>query len=276
MLKNYFIYVISLVLVAVAVPLALQQSQQPQEIRQRAQGIGLDNSAFEVSTNNENTTLDISPSTPQGVTPTIYCVGGVGAPPCAPITSPTAPTGGSVTPGNSTPPVGGTNPTTNPNPTIEPCTSDSSASIQSNKGKKKKKSNGGFLEEFFKFLMKIIEWFLGGGGTFPPGNPQPTGGPEPTDDPEPTGGPEPTTNPCPEPTETVTPSEPAASPSQPMSSTQPTVIPSTGGPSGTPGQQDARLRRHPSSSRWTERSPGSSRLRSHYLIWRDSRQPEDL
>jgi hypothetical protein len=159
------------------------------------------------------------------VTPTVYCLGS------CPTTSPS---GTSVSPTESTNPsitstasIEPTSGTTDPTPTIDPCDDQDTSSIMHNK--KHKKSSGGFLEMFFKFLMKLIEYFLGGGGNFPiPGTPQPTGGPQPT------SGPQPTITPCPDPTT----GQPTNAPTQ-QASVQPTApvsSPSTA-PSGTPSGQ---------------------------------------
>lgn len=131
---------------------------------------------------------------PTLITPTIYCVGGVGEPPCAPIspTNSVVPTAGTGTTTPVSPTAGGTNPTSNPSPTISPCATDTLASIMHNKGKQKKKfranNQGGFLEQFLQFLFKLIEWLL-----------QKIGTPIPTDP----GTPIVTPTPCPDPTGAV-------------------------------------------------------------------------
>src|SRR4051812_30708559 len=78
----------------------------------------------------------------QAVTPTLYCVGGNGQPPCAPINSPTAsvaPVTGATTPGASSPtPVSSeTTSTPSTSPTIDPCASDSTTSALSGKHRRK-------------------------------------------------------------------------------------------------------------------------------------------
>jgi hypothetical protein len=194
-------------------------------------------------------TVPLSPA-PTGVTPTIYCVGGVGAPPCAPLspTIATAPIGGSgsITPGTTTPPVGGTNPTTNPVPSIEPCSTESSASVQHN-NKSKKKPQGGFIERFIRFIFQLIEFLLQRLGIQIPGYPPtpPGGNPVPTQapgggNPNPTQTPGTNPTPCPEPTDTPAPTtgnqpttaQPTAQPSigliSPTVATQPTVNPTAG------------------------------------------------
>jgi hypothetical protein len=170
------------------------------------------------------------------VTPTVYCLGS--CPTAEPTQSEISPTGISS----------GSNPATSPHPsnplstitdpTINtPCEENSDASIMHDK--KHKKSAGGFWEMFMKFLLMLIELFLGGGGNLPiPGTPQPTGGPAPTDTPQPT------TIPCPDPTTgqpTSAPSTttaPTASAATPTLFNQPTVAPTVpvGGGTGVTGQ----------------------------------------
>lgn len=155
-------------------------------------------------------------SAQQPVTPTVYCVGGVGAPPCAPIdpTSPSASPFVSVSPSlaqTTSTPTSSTNPPTSPSPTVEPC--ESQNSIQHWGGKKKKKfkggkrgnSGGGFFEMFIEFLRKFIEWFMGGGGGQMPTLPDPGQNPEPTDEPD--RGDEPDPCDAPEPSDTPDPSD---------------------------------------------------------------------
>jgi hypothetical protein len=165
------------------------------------------------------------------VTPTVYCLGSCPT---------TAPSGTTTSPTQSTNPTvsttGGVSPTSgsnSPAPTVDPCASESEASIQHNKKKKKhKKSKGGFWEMFMKFIMKFIEKYFGGGTG--PGNPSPTTAPSPTDGPGPTDDPTPTVSPCPSPSDGA----PGATQSPTEQPTQqPTNVPSIGLVSPTTSQQ---------------------------------------
>lgn len=178
------------------------------------------------------------------ITPTIYCVGGTGGGPCATI-APTYAMQPSITGGANVtlPPIGGTNPTSgagNPNPTTTPCAIDSTSGIMHNKDKHKKKfkeNKGGLIEQFFKFLLKLIEWLISGGQfPVPNPNPNPSPSPVPTGNPVPTGQPQPTINPCPEPSTVPQPTtqptiQPTSAPTigiiSPTSVAQPTTIPTT-------------------------------------------------
>jgi hypothetical protein len=98
----------------------------------------------------------IAPTT-LSIVPTYQCLGGI---PCNPTATPPAPTIGS--------------PTESPNPTTAPpCTNETQNTVQHDK--KKSKSSGGFLEQFFLLLIKLIELLFGKSGTIPnPPLPTPT------------------------------------------------------------------------------------------------------
>lgn len=105
---------------------------------------------------------------PTLITPTSYCLGG------CPL-SPTV----TEEPGISA------------SPTIDPCNTENTNSVTH---KKKHRSDSGFIDQFFSFLMRLLELFmrlLGGGG----GSPTPNPDPQPTEPLEPTD-PSPTINPC--------------------------------------------------------------------------------
>ncbi len=166
------------------------------------------NSYTPVAGGTQPTTGTQPSNTPSLITPTIYCVGGVGEPPCAPIGTTTTPGAGGGNPGAGTPGVtGGVNPSggaSNPYPsTVAPCASDSSSSVQTNKkGKKKYKRNrgGGFIERFMRFLIWLIEYILRGGNVplpTDPNNPCPEPSTEPQPSTEPSGGAQPTTSQAP-------------------------------------------------------------------------------
>lgn len=186
-------------------------------------------------------------ASPIGVTPTIFCVGGAGEPPCAPInasTSPSpAPSGIGTNPSTS-PPAGGTKPSTSPTPSGEPCAAKSEASIMHNKGKNKDKkkfkdgNTGGSIERFIKRLLKLIEELLKRFGNTPPGTPLPDPGtPNPDPDMSPTPCPEPSAPEEPSNTPEPTVEQPTAGPTvaatptvfnQPTVITTPTIVPSIG------------------------------------------------
>ncbi len=167
------------------------------------------------------TTVQPTQPVPTLITPTIYCVGGVGEPPCAPIGTTTPSTGGG-TPGNGTPGVtGGVTPSggaSTPYPSIDPC-QESTSSVMHNKKKHKKHKHGrggGFIERFMKFLIWLIEYILRGGNVplpTDPGNPSPC--------PEPTNAVEPTIVP-------TTGAQPTQDPTPTLFGTIPTTAPSTG------------------------------------------------
>ncbi len=190
-----------------------------------------DNRSKAAASENQQTAV-LQAMAPTLITPTIYCVGGVGSAPCATMapTSTTAPTNGASTSPSTAPPTGVTNPTggaSTPYPSVDPCNTDSSNSVMHNKKKKKFKQGrgGGFFERFFKFIFWFIQYILRGGSVpapTDPGTPNPC--PEPTTEPQPTtqptGGAQPTQDPTPTTFGTTT--APTVSPS---------VSPSTG--SGT-------------------------------------------
>ncbi len=164
---------------------------------------------------------------PSLITPTIYCVGGVGEPPCAPINPSTsaAPSGGATNP--STVPSGGVNPSggaSTPYPSINPC-QESTSSVMHNKKKHKKHKHGrggGFIERFMKFLIWLIEYILRGGNVplpTDPGNPSPC--PEPTNAVEPTTVPTTGAQPTQDPTPTLFGTSPTPS-------TNPSTAPTAG------------------------------------------------
>lgn len=148
---------------------------------------------------------------PTGVTPTIYCVGGVGAPPCAPIDPTEPPTGVPTTlPTVSTTTVPSSTPvptTPSATPTVDPCNTESQNSIHGGGYKKKKKfkggrggggNYGGFFEAFFRFIFQLIELLLRQPAPQPTPTPAPSQPVDPTE--EPTTSPEPTVDPCATPT----------------------------------------------------------------------------
>ncbi len=203
------------------------------ENKARPAGSGIDMGAYEFgATGGANPSISASPSL---ITPTIYCVGGVGEPPCAPINGTTTPGAGGGSPGSGTPGVtGGVNPSggaSTPYPsTVEPC-QESTNSVMHNKKKHKKHKHGrggGFIERFIKFLIWLIEYILRGGNVplpTDPNNPcpEPTTEPQPTT--EPTGGAEPTQDPTPTTFGTT---------AVPTISTAASPVPSTGGGTGDP------------------------------------------
>jgi hypothetical protein len=181
-------------------------------------------------TNGNQPTSALSPA-PTNITPTLYCLGGT---PCTSPnpTSPSTPPGGGTTPNPSvsTGPIGGTNPTTNPNPSTAPCPTNASAGIMHNNDKKRSKS-GGFIEQFIRFLLQLLQLILQRLGIQIPTNPNPGGNPIPTLTP---GNPNPTQAPCPEPTTPVGVEQPTTTP---IPSVQPTAAPSPtvfGQPSTSP------------------------------------------
>ncbi len=136
----------------------------------------------------------------QVAVPTIYCLGSCPLPSSAATPTIFNPT---IQPTATQIPVATTQPTnaapsSSPTPTVSPCATESSASVQTNrKYKKKYKRGGGFIARFFRFLFRLIEMILRGGGQFPtPTNPDPTATPSAT----------PTIDPCITPTQPETPS----------------------------------------------------------------------
>lgn len=236
-MKEIIAALIPVLFIVFAATITLQQAQQPQEIRQRAA---------------ETTALPTN-TAPTLITPTVYCVGGSGQPPCASL-SPTAaiiPTSANATstPATSTPPAGGTTPTTiaaSPIPSTSPCAIDSTSGVLHDKDKDRKKSNGGIIDAFMRFIIEFLRFLLEMLGIQipnpnPGGNPVPTqtpgGMPNPTQNPSPTqnpgGNPSPSQSPaasptpCPEPTITPAPTQ-AAQPTSaptPTAITQPTTAP---------------------------------------------------
>ncbi|MBA3724687.1 MAG: ricin-type beta-trefoil lectin domain protein [Candidatus Levybacteria bacterium] len=161
----------------------------------------------------------INPATsgpePTNIAPSFVCL--TNEPCTTPVPSQQA---GTIPPGGAnpgTPPVGGTNPIPgNPGTNPQPCPTDGTTNVFHNK--KKVKSGGGFIEQFIKFIIRLIELFfkllgisIPNPGQIPQPNPDP--GTEPAPCPEPTNVPEPTTAP-----------EPTAAPS-PTIFTPPTVTP---------------------------------------------------
>lgn len=188
------------------------------ENKARPAGSGIDIGAYEFGA-----TGGASPgvsSAPSLITPTIYCVGGAGQPPCAPIDTTTTPGAGGGSPGAGTPGVtGGVNPSggaSTPYPSnVAPCQESTSSVMHNKKHKKKYKRNrgGGFIERFMRFLIWLIEYILRGGNV-----------PIPTDP----------NNPCPEPSTDPQPSVEPSIETQPTISTQPSVDPSGTTPSVSP------------------------------------------
>jgi glucose/arabinose dehydrogenase len=187
-----------------------------------------DDKIIRVSFGNQPTVAPTAPP-PTNITPTFQCLAGQ---PCtSPLPSTTPPIGGQNPTTNPNP--SGTQPTTNPNPSVSPCPTDGTSSIATEKHKKhkhkhkkkhKENNGGGFLEQFLKFLLRLIEWLISGGQLPPPTNPDPVQPapdptvapcPEPTNQPAPTSGTSPTTAPTDVPTPTL------------AAAASPTVAPST-------------------------------------------------